>query len=505
MKKKAFKKILSVFIFIIISNFLLLTACNTDHPVSVEPEDTGNTPAPNYDEIMSMIQYDDHYSVSIHYPRFYGKQEINESIYKLVLEIKENFLNAMSEAKMSAENKEAGMKFELNVEYNSFSYNQNIKSVQFEVRTYLGGAHDDINIITKIYNKEAKEIELSELFQKDSDYLNILSQKSREYLRENETLKQYDYFEEELFEEGTSPKEENFTNYVLKPEALTIFFAPYAIAPWAFGTISVDIPLKDIPFNSSIADNLETPGLPTSTPSPTNVPDVTPTTVPSNPNPPIVNDPDFTMPPRTDVDLTGIDPNKPYIALTFDDGPHKINTPRLLDALKERNVKATFFMLGKPMDYYPKIVQRMSEEGHELGSHTVSHLHLDKLTKEEILNEVNDNSKKIFEITGKYPTLLRPPYGSVNDLVKETVNLPMILWNIDPEDWKYRDAQHVSEHIINKAKSGDIILLHDIHETSVDAAIIVMDKLTEKGYQFVTVSQLMALKGEELAAGKIYR
>lgn len=194
-----------------------------------------------------------------------------------------------------------------------------------------------------------------------------------------------------------------------------------------------------------------------------------------------------------------------YIALTFDDGPHRYNTPRLLDALKKYKGHSTFFMVGGSIPGKEDIIRRMQKEGHELGNHSYSHPNLVKLSNKEIAFEIDKTSRLIKNACGSYPSLLRPPYGSYNKQVLKIANMPSILWNVDTLDWKYKDKNYVKNQIVNSAFDGAIILLHDLHSTTVDGSIAAMKKLKKQGYKFVTVSKLYEIKGIKLKSSEIYR
>ena len=193
------------------------------------------------------------------------------------------------------------------------------------------------------------------------------------------------------------------------------------------------------------------------------------------------------------------------LALTFDDGPGAY-TAELLDALAERDVKATFFVVGTNAERYPELLERMAKEGHQLGNHTYDHAYLTKLSVTGIQDDLNSCRALLASAGGEELTYyVRPPYGSVNSTVKSAAEAPLVMWSVDPYDWKYRNADTVSKNILNAAKDGDIILLHDIHKTSVEAAVIVIDRLQAQGYEFVTVSELLRRRGIEAENGVIYR
>lgn len=198
-----------------------------------------------------------------------------------------------------------------------------------------------------------------------------------------------------------------------------------------------------------------------------------------------------------------IDPNKPMIALTFDDGPGKY-TDRLLETLKKHNAKATFFMVGQNVGKYPETIQKMKDLGCDIGNHTMNHRDLVKLSVEDIHVQIETTNDALKNIISASATMVRPPYGSEDSKVRENVPYPLVLWSVDTNDWQTEDANAVVEHILNTVKDGDIVLMHDIYSSTVDAVEIVIPKLIEKGYQIVTVSEMAEARGVALENGKIY-
>jgi peptidoglycan/xylan/chitin deacetylase (PgdA/CDA1 family) len=195
-----------------------------------------------------------------------------------------------------------------------------------------------------------------------------------------------------------------------------------------------------------------------------------------------------------------------FIAITFDDGPNPELTPRLLDMLKERGLKATFFVVGKNVEEYPGIVTRMASEGHEVANHSWSHPALTKLGIESFRKQIENTNQAIANATGKRPVLMRPPYGatsvSLNKRLNEQFGLKVILWSVDPLDWKYRNSNRVYSSIVQNTRPGSIILAHDIHATTVAAMPATLDALLAKGYKFVTVSELIAMEAAPQLAKK---
>ena len=181
----------------------------------------------------------------------------------------------------------------------------------------------------------------------------------------------------------------------------------------------------------------------------------------------------------------------PEVALTFDDGPSPKYTPLLLDGLKERNVRATFFLLGKNVKENQELVQRMQAEGHLLGNHTYNHVQLNKIPETTARQEILKTNNEIYEATGKYPEYMRPPYGAWKKNMELCVEMLPVFWDIDTLDWKSQNVDAILKAAGEEPEDGSIILMHDEYQTSVEAALLLIDRLKEKGYEFVTVDELI--------------
>lgn len=183
--------------------------------------------------------------------------------------------------------------------------------------------------------------------------------------------------------------------------------------------------------------------------------------------------------------------NQKQIALTFDDGPNPETTPSILNALKAKNVHATFFQLGSNAERYPNLVKRVAEGGHEIGSHTYHHYNLPKYPRATIQKEITDTDKAIYLATGKLPKFIRPPYGAVNATVAEVAGRPIIQWNIDSRDWATKNAGKTITQIQQTITNNGIILMHDIQPSTAEALPQLIDWLTQQGYKLVTIDQLL--------------
>ena len=193
-----------------------------------------------------------------------------------------------------------------------------------------------------------------------------------------------------------------------------------------------------------------------------------------------------------------------YIALTFDDGPRASTTARLLDGLAERGVHATFFLIGEQIPGNEDLVARLAREGHQIGVHTFDHIRLADQDEETVREELERTEALLRLLVGEREWWLRPPYGLITPREAAWVSVPMVQWTIDPEDWRFKDARRVSDHIVSHAEPGAIILLHDIYPTSVDAALTAVDTLTDQGYTFVTVQDLFRAYDVEPRPGMLY-
>lgn len=182
---------------------------------------------------------------------------------------------------------------------------------------------------------------------------------------------------------------------------------------------------------------------------------------------------------------------KPKIAITFDDGPHPRYTEQLLDGLKEREVKAAFFLIGENAAAYPEIVKREYEEGHLIGNHTFHHVDLEKIPEETAMKEIAMTNEAISSITGEVPQFIRPPFGIRKKDLEEKLNEIPVLWNIDPLDWNTKNVDEIVNKVVTKAKDGAIILLHDCYQSSVEAAFQIIDHLQAEGFDFVLPDQFI--------------
>lgn len=188
----------------------------------------------------------------------------------------------------------------------------------------------------------------------------------------------------------------------------------------------------------------------------------------------------------------------PTLAITFDDGPHKENTPRLLDLLRERHIRGTFYLVGQNVKYYPALTKRIAQEGHEIANHTWSHPTLSRMPDHAVRRELQLCRDVIFEAAGVEPRHMRPPGGALTKAQRQWIyhefGYPVIFWTVDPLDWKRPGVSVVVQRLVTGAKNGAILLTHDIHAPTIEAIPQVLDQLSAKGFRFVTVSELLAME-----------
>ena len=348
-------------------------------------------------------------------------------------------------------------------------------------------------ITSVLFNRETGEnLPLASLFNSD-DYLEVLSKKSRLILNKRNTeIAESIYFENDeektewldvqtkMLNAGTEATSDNFNSLSISDnKELIIIFDKYQVGPGSDGIVEIKIPLNEL--YQILSDEVK------------NIFDVVNDSKQENIS--VEKDNELNK-------LNAIDCSKEScVALTFDDGP-SVYTDRLLDILKENNVTASFFILGRSAKIQPDTIRRIVREGHVIGNHTWDHKDLTKISIEAIQKQISDTDELIKKITNYDISFLRPPYGFYDDKLLKDINKTVILWNIDPEDWKDRDTELIIERM-SQAEAGSIILAHDIYRTTIEAIPQLIKNLKQKGLQFVTVDKLFT--PESLKGGQVLR
>lgn len=408
------------------------------------------------------IEEKPNYTLKIDYPELTNKN-IEKEVTSYITSQKEEFLATAEELKEIT-----STKFDLSITYSLedlFTY----KVLHVSVYSYTGGAHYNKENKSYYYDPKTGEIITLEHFLEDNK-LDDLSNLAYYY-----TIKYYkdqtQEYDEEWIKEGTSANIENFSYFNITQDGLILQFAPYQVGPYSDGEISILIP------ESELKGIIKAEYL----------------TIEEQ----VV---DVKEPVKRDLSTFK---DKKLLAFTFDDGPSNEPTNKLLDNLDKYNARVTFFVLGSRVNSYSSSLKRAYEMGNTIGSHTYSHLNLFQLGDYDVIKEINSTNEAIESILGTRPKYLRAPYGNTNTHIKELSNMYTILWNIDTEDWKYKDAEKIKENIISHAHDGAIILLHDIYNTSVEGALLAMEELQDE-YAFVTIDEMIELKGITLDKNKSY-
>ena len=410
----------------------------------------------NKNEEVHILESTDNYDLKIDYPNVENKK-IKKKIDEYVTKQKDNFLNNV---KAVEDIEQPKYDFNLSVNVNDY---KNITHVYMLTFAYTGGAHYTRDDTSLYFDNKTKEFVDLKYFFKDEEAFKKLSSIAYYYVLKLEDKT----FDELWVKRGTDPTIDNYRHFNFKDEGLEILFPPYQIASWADGEIKITIPYEEI--NDLLKEEYRNTSKEEEVVS--IIPEVR--------------------------DLTKYQ-DKKLIAFTFDDGPSETNTNYLLDNLDKYDAKVTFFVLGSRVNSNKETIKRAYLEGNAIGSHTYNHRNLNLLSDVALMDEVKKTNEAIKDVIGTSPTLLRPPYGNLTDHGKELANMSIVLWNIDPLDWKYKDKNRVANEIIEHAHDGAIVLVHDIYKSSVEGALLAMEELQKHGYAFVTINEMAQLRGIKL-------
>ncbi|MFS0784073.1 polysaccharide deacetylase family protein [Bacillus sp. 1P06AnD] len=402
------------------------------------------------------------YKYAIHFPRT-KHEKINSSIKSFVKNERDQFISEAKKKKPQGKNYS-----ELLLDYDITHSSKNLLTVVFSSNANLVGEQSNDSIYTLNFDrKTGKKIKLDALLKNDDASLQRLSSIAQYSLLNNSKIMAKTNPERVM--EGTKAELSNYRTYGFSDHSMDIYFHQNQVGP----AYKLQIALNEL--NGVVKDSymktLEQV---------------------------ITNDTELlsdTTGKKTEKKPYRLIPGQKYVALTFDDGPHHQWTPYILDVLKKHKAKATFFVLGNRVEYYPNIVKRAFDEGHEIGSHSWSHPKLTSLTKPELVKQINQTSTAVAKIIGQTPTSFRPPYGAYNPEVQRMANAPIVNWSVDTLDWKHKNKDLVKKIVKERTHNGSIVLMHDIHEASALALDDILTSLSKQGYHFVTVSQLLQLQG----------
>lgn len=404
------------------------------------------------------------YIVEINYPKVKSKQLLaytDDYIKNKKKEFKEEI--SMEEPLNSS-------KYEFKADYKITDNNNNILGLHLNINEYTGGAHYVRYDKSYYYNKESDEIvSLKDFLEKDTS-LDKLANLSYYYVMKYSDDNNLN-FDKEGVKEGLSFNLNNFEHFNFIDDGLEFIFPPYQVAYYAAGEIKIVIPYDEL--NGIIKNKYLKYSKKNNIKQDNN---------------------------RNLKEFS----NKKLIAFTFDDGPSYIGTNKLLDNLDKYNARVTFFVLGSRVENYKDTLTKAYKMGNTIGNHTYSHSNLLKLDNYSVMDEIKKTNETIKNITGSETIYLRPPYGNINSDIKNISNMYTILWNLDTEDWKNKDKDRIADYIVSNAHDGSIVLLHDLYETSVDGALLAMERLEKEGYAFVTIDEMIKIKDIQLDINKNY-
>lgn len=368
----------------------------------------------------------------------------------------------------------------LNIDYNSYQINDRFVSLYFEERVY-SEVYANVSIVPKamlLDLQEQKVVDVKTFFK--GDYLNKLSELSLAHYTENQ---------ENLFKEGLEPIEKNFRNIVFKKDVIVVVFEKYQVLPGYAGQQEIVIPYEEL------SDYLvyDTQGKEIVV-APESEPVVEPEPEPE----PIVE-------PVAEPEPEPVQPQEQkYIAFTFDDGPYPEVTNRITAALESVNGHGTFFVVGNRVGQYQDTLKTMHQNGHQIGNHSFNHPNLAQLDVTTLAQQINSTNQAIESIISEPVKLVRPTFGDVSDSLIANAGYPLINWSIDSLDWKSRDAQSVYDTVMSSLEPNAIVLFHDLYPSTAQAIEMLVPKLTEMGYKFVSVSQLAEVNGITLNPNQVY-
>ncbi len=418
----------------------------------------------------SILNNDAQNAVSVHYPVI-GLEQVDAAIQEKIQSILSEYQDSLPAEAMD------DFSSSLWVDYSSYLAGDSIASLLFRVeKNDSTMSHPDVYVFTMNFDlAQQKLLSLEDILQ--GEYLLAICDYTREYFSHTQPYQAYVHTE--AFQTGSAPVMGNFVSFTMNDKALTFYFQKYRIFPGYLGVVSISIPYSElngylkVDTSATLLQIAQASG-----------------TISSQLSSPVQN--------------ISIDPSRPMIALTFDDGPHAKVTPQILEILKQNQAKATFFVVGNRVDSYADLIQREYMEGHEIGNHTYSHPLLTNLSADEVIYQTSQTDQRVANLTSYTPKLLRPPYGAINTVMESNIQKPFVLWSIDTLDWKTQNKTKILNEVLGKVKDGDIILMHDLYPSTAEACAELIPTLKAQGFQFVTVSELLAQKRITPVAGHAY-
>jgi len=399
--------------------------------------------------IISDISNDDLSPYALQYPQT-KNDKFNQHVMNYITNSKDSYLKVIQYMKENSNSN--ALINELNISFDTYQYDENYYSFIFTNRQSLHNAETETKIKTILYNNATGEIvPIQHVLSNDIKNLETLLTYIRSLLSEDEELATK--VDRTKIDEFLVNDWETITNFAIAKEDLIVYFDEGTIAPKDVGTISIKISMSFL--NPILATEFQ----------------------------------------QEMIDLGEkvqvIDDKRKRVALTFDDGPHPTVTKQILNHLDQYDAKATFFMLGNRIKYSPEVALEVLNRGHEIGNHTWSHPVLTKLPLDKVMHEFKTTEDIIIETIGQESTVFRPPYGATTDAIEAAIPRNSINWTVDTMDWKYRNASQPINSIKKQIHNNAVILMHDIHQSTADGLPAVLEFLSNEGYEFVTVSELI--------------
>ncbi|WP_047374266.1 polysaccharide deacetylase family protein [Exiguobacterium sp. ZOR0005] len=373
-------------------------------------------------------------------------------------EMLDNFITAKKEDFQKHLMLSSGQLGHFNIQTTPYQTSKSSYTLVLHTYAFMGGANGQTTVdVFHLDIEEGKLLEWGDVFRNDEDTLTWFRSSVAEQLHSNE------YVFEELVEEALSdPKT---MKWALTSTGLTVWFDEYEVAAGAAGVVEVHIPLEAVtPYvMTQISEQADEKAEGTMI-------------IPSRPS---------------------LNPDGKYVALTFDDGPHPTVTPKVLEALEAYDARATFFMLGSQIEFYPDVAKAVAAAGHELANHTEHHPNLAQLTPDGIEAELERVDERIEQLVGERAKLVRPPYGAKNEEVERIVEMrgqTLALWTVDSLDWSHRNPTEMQKLIVDGIHPNAVVLMHDIHASTAEGLPRVLASLEREGYEFVTMSELLTIQ-----------
>lgn len=454
MKRKIFSLLL------IFSFVLTITGCNSNTSSSMNDKPSISyeikNPSHSVGYSQKLMSYQENLTYDMQFP-YIGNSNIDQIILNHITEKVDSFISDNSEYKANGKNNRK----ELYSSYQTFSYGDGNLSIEIQYLLKDPSNKTEIETVeTLVFNKE-KLISHENVFKNKK--IDVVVESIKDALLSNEKYKSD-------FEKNSNAiphSIDSLKNFVFNGDSVIFFYATGSILPVQHGVVSVEIPKEKI--QEAFAA--------------------------SSPEP-------FKGPKSSAREA--VEQGKPIIALTFDDGPMDGKTNIILDELEKYDAHATFFVVGNQAEKCPNILKRQIDLGCEIGNHTYSHESLSNLSASQIENQISKTNNIVQQATGITPSLVRPPYGSKNQTVKNTVKFPLILWNVDTLDWKTKNTNSTINKVLNEVADGQIILMHDIHDATVEAIKTIIPKLIDKGFYLATVSEMFEAKDLAISPGNAY-